>query len=104
TEKGWCGYDEIIAGRPDCRIRHRAIDKELLLNESGTAAKMKEHVRWVDSLSDRMRNVMAQAIVDPAEIRRFAHHLKQFSEELKDRMAVLHGQLTGLGDTWRDQE
>jgi uncharacterized protein YukE len=47
---------------------------------------------------------MAQAIVDPAEIRRFAHHLKQFSEELKDRMAVLHGQLVGLGDSWRDQE
>ena len=47
---------------------------------------------------------MAQAIVDPAEIRRFAHHLKQFSEELRDRMAVLHGQLTGLGDSWRDQE
>jgi uncharacterized protein YukE len=47
---------------------------------------------------------MAQAIVDPAEIRRFAHHLKQFSEDLKDRMAVLHGQLVGLGDSWRDQE
>ncbi len=47
---------------------------------------------------------MAQAVVDPAEIRRFAHHLKQFGEELRDRMAVLHGQLTGLGDTWRDQE
>ena len=47
---------------------------------------------------------MAQAIVDPAEIRRFAHHLKQFSEELRDRMAVLHGQLAGLGDSWRDQE
>ena len=47
---------------------------------------------------------MAQAIVDPAEIRRFAHHLKQFSEELRDRMAVLHGQLVGLGSSWRDQE
>jgi uncharacterized protein YukE len=47
---------------------------------------------------------MAQAIVDPEEIRRFAHHLKQFSDELKDRMAVLHGQLAGLGDSWRDQE
>ena len=47
---------------------------------------------------------MAQALVDPAEIRRFAHHLKQFSEELRDRMAVLHGQLAGLGDSWRDQE
>jgi uncharacterized protein YukE len=47
---------------------------------------------------------MAQAIVDPAEMRRFAHHLKQFSEELRDRLAVLHGHLTGLGDSWRDQE
>lgn len=47
---------------------------------------------------------MAQAIVDPAEIRRFAHHLKQFSEDLKDRLAALHGQLAGLGDSWRDQE
>lgn len=47
---------------------------------------------------------MAQAIVDPAEIRRFAHHLKHFTEELRDRLAVLHGQVVGLGDTWRDQE
>ncbi len=47
---------------------------------------------------------MAQAIVDPVEIRRFAHHLKQFSEELRDRIAALHGQLAGLGDSWRDQE
>ena len=47
---------------------------------------------------------MAQAIVDPAEIRRFAHHLKQFGEELRDRLAALRGQLVGLGDSWRDQE
>ncbi|MCI0380382.1 MAG: WXG100 family type VII secretion target [Gemmataceae bacterium] len=47
---------------------------------------------------------MAQAIVDPAEIRRFAHQLKQFNEDLRDKLAVLHGQLVGLGDSWRDQE
>jgi uncharacterized protein YukE len=47
---------------------------------------------------------MAQAIVDPIELRRFAHHLKQFNAELRDRVAGLHGQLIGLGDTWRDQE
>jgi uncharacterized protein YukE len=47
---------------------------------------------------------MAQAIVDPIELRRFAHHLKQFNAELRDRVAALHGQLVGLGDTWRDQE
>jgi uncharacterized protein YukE len=51
-----------------------------------------------------LEEIMAQAIVDPAEIRRFAHHLKQFSEELKDRMAVLNGQLVGLADSWRDHE
>ena len=47
---------------------------------------------------------MAQAIVDPAELRRFAHQLKHFTEELRDRVTVLHGQMVGLGDTWRDQE
>jgi uncharacterized protein YukE len=47
---------------------------------------------------------MAQALVDPAELRRFAHSLKQFNSELRDRLATLHGQLVGLSDTWRDQE
>ena len=47
---------------------------------------------------------MPQAIVDPAELRRFAHQLKQFNNELHNQMAVLHGQLVGLGSTWRDQE
>src|SRR5262249_57317791 len=47
---------------------------------------------------------MPQAIVDPAELRRFAHNLKQFTNELQNQLLVLHGQLVGLGDTWRDQE
>ena len=47
---------------------------------------------------------MSQAIVDPIELRRFAHHLKTFNSEVRDRLASLHGQLVGLGDTWRDQE
>ncbi len=47
---------------------------------------------------------MAQAVVDPGELRRFAHNLKTFTAELRDRAAVLHGQMLGLGDTWRDQE
>jgi uncharacterized protein YukE len=47
---------------------------------------------------------MAQAIVDPIELRRFAHHLKQFNGEVRERLAALHGQLVSLGDTWRDQE
>ena len=47
---------------------------------------------------------MPQAIVDPAEVRRFAQNLKKFSGELQHGMSVLHGQLVALGDSWRDQE
>lgn len=47
---------------------------------------------------------MPQAIVDPAELRRFAMNLKRFNGELMNQMAVLHGQLLGLSNTWRDQE
>ena len=47
---------------------------------------------------------MPQAIVDPAELRRFAHSLKKFNGELHHGMSVLYCQLVALGDTWRDQE
>ena len=47
---------------------------------------------------------MPQAIVDPGELRRFAHNLKTFNSELQNQLAVLHGQLLGLSATWRDQE
>ena len=47
---------------------------------------------------------MPQAIIDPGEVRRFAHNLKQFNEALREQMGTLHGQLVGLGQTWRDRE
>jgi WXG100 family type VII secretion target len=47
---------------------------------------------------------MSQAIVDPGELRRFAQSLKRFQAELQNNLAVLHGQMVSLGDTWRDQE
>jgi len=47
---------------------------------------------------------MPQAIVDPEELRRFAHNLKKFTTEIQDRMTMLAGQLVALGKTWRDQE
>jgi uncharacterized protein YukE len=47
---------------------------------------------------------MSQAIVDPQELRRFAHNLERFSTELQNQMLVLRGQLNGLGQSWRDQE
>ena len=47
---------------------------------------------------------MSQAIVDPAELRRFAHQLKHFSSELESQLAALRGQMMNLSQTWRDQE
>ena len=47
---------------------------------------------------------MAQAIVDPDELRRFAHNLDRFNRELQNQMLVLRGQLKNLSQTWRDQE
>jgi len=47
---------------------------------------------------------MSRAVVDPAELRRFAQSLKHFNNELGHQLSLLQGQLAGLGDTWRDQE
>lgn len=47
---------------------------------------------------------MSQAIVNPAELRRFAQNLKQFSAELANQMALLQRQMASLGESWRDQE
>jgi WXG100 family type VII secretion target len=47
---------------------------------------------------------MAQANVDPAEIRRFAVDLKRFTDEINSLMNQLRGRMSGLEGTWRDQE
>lgn len=47
---------------------------------------------------------MAQAVVDPAEVRRFAGNLKRYLTARQAELAALHGQFLSLGDTWRDQE
>jgi uncharacterized protein YukE len=47
---------------------------------------------------------MAQAVVNPEELRRFAVNLRQFNNELLNQMTVVHGQLVGLGQSWRDRE
>jgi uncharacterized protein YukE len=47
---------------------------------------------------------MSKAIVDPAELRRFAQDLKRFNDELGNQARILHGRLGHLGQTWRDQE
>jgi len=47
---------------------------------------------------------MAQAIVNPDELRRFAVNLRKFNNEILNQMTAMHGQLVGLGATWRDKE
>ena len=47
---------------------------------------------------------MSQAIVDPAELRRFAHQLSNFNSELEERLSTLASQMHNLNNSWRDQE
>lgn len=47
---------------------------------------------------------MAQAIVDPDELRDFAASLKNYNELVADATAALRSRFAQLGETWRDQE
>jgi len=47
---------------------------------------------------------MAQAVVDPEELRQFAQSLKIFNLQLRERAAALAKKLSTLNATWRDQE
>lgn len=47
---------------------------------------------------------MSKAVVNPAELRRFAQELKRFNLNLRDQITVLQARMNDLGQTWRDQE
>ncbi len=47
---------------------------------------------------------MAQAVVDPEDLRRFAGMLRDFNADLQSRLSALSGQLNTLSQSWRDQE
>lgn len=47
---------------------------------------------------------MGKAVVDPAELRRFAQELRRFNTGLRDQVGSLGIRFNNLGDTWRDQE
>jgi len=47
---------------------------------------------------------MAQAIMDPEKVRRFAEELQRFNTDLENRLQLLHARFVALGDTWQDQE
>ncbi|HZR20170.1 MAG TPA: WXG100 family type VII secretion target [Verrucomicrobiae bacterium] len=50
------------------------------------------------------RLTMAQAIMDPEQVRRFAEELKRFNSDLQDKVASLQARFAALGDTWQDEE
>jgi uncharacterized protein YukE len=47
---------------------------------------------------------MAQAIMDPEQVRRFAEELQRFNSDLQNRVASLQARFSALGDSWQDQE
>lgn len=47
---------------------------------------------------------MAKAIVDPQELRRFAHDLKKFNTDLQGMTSMIANRMSTLAQTWRDQE
>lgn len=47
---------------------------------------------------------MAQAMMDPEQVRRFADELQRFNRDLQNRMGALQARFSALGDSWQDQE
>jgi len=47
---------------------------------------------------------MAQAIMDPDEVRRFATELKRFNDEVQAKAGSLQARFAALSGTWQDQE
>ena len=47
---------------------------------------------------------MAKAVADPGEIRRFAHDLKRFNNEIQGQMQTMQARMGTLSQSWRDQE
>lgn len=47
---------------------------------------------------------MAQAIVDPEQLRQFAAMLKRYSQQVRESTASLTQAQARLADSWRDQE
>jgi uncharacterized protein YukE len=47
---------------------------------------------------------MAQAIMDPEEVRRFAKELKRFNDDVQIKAQALQARFAALGSTWQDQE
>jgi uncharacterized protein YukE len=47
---------------------------------------------------------MAQAIMDPEEVRRFAAELKRFVDDIQAKATSLQAKFNSLGTTWQDED
>lgn len=47
---------------------------------------------------------MAQVVIEPEHVKRFAEELQRFNRDLQNRMGSLQARFSALGDTWQDQE
>ena len=47
---------------------------------------------------------MAQAIVDPEQLRQFAGLLRRYNQQLRDSTSTLSQSMGRLSESWRDQE
>ena len=47
---------------------------------------------------------MAQAVVDPEQLRQFAAMLKRYTQQIRESTAALNQAQARLADSWRDQE
>lgn len=47
---------------------------------------------------------MAQVIIEPEQVKRFAEELQRFNRDLQHRLGSLQARFSALGDSWQDQE
>ncbi|MEZ5431192.1 MAG: WXG100 family type VII secretion target [Verrucomicrobiales bacterium] len=71
---------------------------------TGLPARQFRRVPGPSHPTQKGQTAMAQAIMDPEEVRRFAEELKRFNQDLQNRTASLHARFNALGESWQDQE
>ena len=47
---------------------------------------------------------MAQVVIEPEQVKRFAEELQRFNRDLQGRLGSLQARFNALGESWQDQE
>jgi uncharacterized protein YukE len=89
----WTHAPSQIASAPENDLRNAPKTGKLSQTQFATVGRIKTE-----------SDIMAQAIMDPEEVRRFAQELKKFNSDLQNSMASLQARFAALSDTWSDQE